>query len=152
MSTHLTRIRRYAPEICNGGGSGDDLPWASTKELAAHIKTLGRQDLLDAWDRTVLPGNCSRIASMVYGSSFPLTTVRSKYNVKTINNKVSDALALRKMLPPYDDKPSAKKKLLNSYLRHWTSNRSLVAIAAASFVGAGFLGWALMTRSKKRSM
>ncbi|KAL7566713.1 hypothetical protein ACA910_017769 [Epithemia clementina (nom. ined.)] len=153
VSTHLTRIRRYAPEVFMSGGAGNDLPWNSTKEVAEQIQKLGRQDLLETWDSILIPRSRSRVTSMVYGSSFPLkpSVVTLQLPSTTITNRISDALALRKTLPPYDDKPSGKRSQINYVIRQLMSNRSYAAVAAASLFGVGFIGFAFMTRAKKRS-
>lgn len=152
VSSHLGRIRRYAPEILSAGGKGEDLPWNSTKALAAQIEKLDRQDLLDTWDRIVLPRNRSRISSMVYGSRFPFGTVESRFQSKTITNCISDALALRRVLPPYDNKPTERRSQVHFFLRQLMNRRSFAAIATVSLFGVGFIGMSVMAKAKKRSV
>ena len=146
VSTQFSRIRRYAPEVVQSGGGGgeEDMPWNITKELAASIQKLSRQDLLETWDHMV-----PRVSSMVYGSSFPLKTVPHGRSQTTITNSVKDAIALRQTLPHYDNKPTPSNAPMNQVIRNLVSNRPIMAIAAVSFASVGYLGWTVLAKSRK---
>jgi len=147
-STNLSKIRRYASEV---GSAVGDMPWSNAKVMAAQIQKLRRQDLLNAWDRTVLPAHRSRVVSMVHGSSFPLQaeTTKPKPHTKIISNSVADIISMRKSLSPYDNNPSERRSSIG--FPRFIQNRSVMALAAASFVGAGYIGWSLIAKTKKRS-
>ncbi len=87
-SLQNARIERYGPEVyyrlkqgsdvsgediqVDSSGDSKEIPWNTTKALASTIRDLGRQDLLETFDRMTHPSTRSRLVSCVYGKKFPL--------------------------------------------------------------------------------
>lgn len=160
---HFAKIRRFAPEILSksnndanaAGHATAALPWDNSKVVARTIRSLRREDLLDAWDRLMLPHTSARVVSCVYGTTFPLPALRNQLPQSTSQRTVIvDALAdvqqLRQQLRVYDLSPSpAKSSNLFSRLPAVSSPVAAAAIFGASAVVAAGCWTFLGGRSKK---
>ncbi|VEU43382.1 unnamed protein product [Pseudo-nitzschia multistriata] len=84
--SQYSRIQHYGPEVFHrrkqqsvapgapATVGGHEIPWDTTKALASTIRGLGREDLLETFDRMTHPSRRSRVVSCVYGKKFPLAT------------------------------------------------------------------------------
>jgi len=156
---HFAKIRRYGPEILGQGGNAENLPWNSVKTLAETIKSLERNDLLEAWDRVVRSKTRSRIVSCVYGSTFPLKkesangfgVVSSLGGRATSIDSLGILFAKRKQLKPYGPNISVGKYgSLSGVFNSLLSNKRTLGVAAAAIVGIGVIGISLCRDSTER--
>ena len=152
--SHFGKIHRYGPEVYDKGGKSEDLPWDSVKSLAATVQSLERSDLLDTWDRMILPANRSRIVSCVYGKTFPLQTISNPQegslglfssSTRVINN-FDDLLKLRGGLETFDETASKKRGIGSRFLDPLAHRIDMTGATAASrrnrmfAIGIGLLG------------
>lgn len=147
-SNHFSKIRRYAPEILNSGGSDVDLPWDNSKPLASAIEKLKREDLVKTWDRLTLPKSRSRVVSYVYGTTFPLPVdMRSPASARVVVDSLPSLVKLRNQLPNIDGKTPAPVFISNPISS--LSKKLLVGATAVALLGAGYVGLAMLSKSKK---
>lgn len=150
-SIHFAKIKRFSPQL-----SGGNLPWRSAETLARRIETLKRDDLLQTWDRLVLPRSRARIVTQVYGSTFPLDMSRIAKSGTVVVDNVADIVALRNRFPAFTNAPAAPTpKSIAAFLAYGLPTPLLVPswtlgmVAAVSVMGAGALGFSLLNRSRK---
>jgi len=154
-SFHFSKIHHYAPEILSRGGQGKDLPWDSKTSLAAAIERLERDDLLQVWDDVVLSENRSRIVSLVYGKSFPLSSLNIEKGIpsngfkgvlpfkkKSVHQTLDGLFLKRADLKPFHGFPTIPSVSRNNLLRTVTSSRTF-GFAAIAVIGASILRFAL---------
>lgn len=112
----MGKVTIYAPAIIKNGCMDGDIPWDSGKDLAESIKKLNSDDLLKAWDRIVAGKDRSRIASYVYGSSFPLSKVddfQTRNNGQIVKlHSVDEIYKKRKALSNYSDNNVERARIL----------------------------------------
>ena len=146
-SNQFSKIRRYSPEILASGGSDKDIPWDNVKSLAAEIENLRREDLVKTWDRLILPKSRSRVVSHVYGSTFPLPEeTRRAASSRRVVDSLDDLIKLRGRLSRYQDgDKNAGLRLLSQI----ASNKLYAGAAAAAIIGVGYIGFTMISRSKK---
>ena len=156
---HFSKISRYAPEVLDYHGKSErELPWKSVESLARAIGDLKRADLIQTWDRLILPKNRARIVSCVYGSTFPLTTdqaltfaARAKL---VVVNDATQLVTSRRLFPPYDKSHSVRvsnwSRLLQPLLSH-QKPASALTLTAAAVIGTGIAaaGWTLLQHWRK---
>jgi secreted Zn-dependent insulinase-like peptidase len=157
-SSQFGKILNFAPEVLSQKGRRKELPWNNSPSLAKTIASLSRADLLQTWDRLIIPENRARILSCVYGTTFPLPNdlVSSDMPRKStgkrivVVNQLDRILELRQRLAVFD--PAVTPRALRSYF--WSTNlqrnRTVVA-GVATTVALGAVGWTLLTRYKKVS-
>ena len=173
-NSHFGKIQRYGPEIYHKGGHCEDLPWHSVKALAGTIRSLKRSDLLESWDRLILPSNRSRIVSCVYGKTFPLSSTQlgsptagslGLFGPSTtrVVDRFDQLVRLRKSLNAFDE-TVPKKRSLGSRLWNPLWQRLDTSAATAAFrrnrmfaLGIGVIGFGVVSltwasRNKKLAL
>jgi len=164
-STHFSKITAFAPEVLASESDGRheslEVPWNSVQALARKIDSLDRRDLVRTWDGLVLQRNRARIVSCVYGKTFPLDSKqvwkRKSWTNSMVVNSMSDIVALRETLPPFDNTHPQSRTLFTAlprYFGHQVSIKPTVVlarVAALAVIGASVAaGWSMfMTRSRR---
>eukprot|EP00814_Leptocylindrus_danicus_P018893 CAMPEP_0116007748 /NCGR_PEP_ID=MMETSP0321-20121206/2472_1 /TAXON_ID=163516 /ORGANISM="Leptocylindrus danicus var. danicus, Strain B650" /LENGTH=1177 /DNA_ID=CAMNT_0003476479 /DNA_START=185 /DNA_END=3718 /DNA_ORIENTATION=+ len=109
---HFAKIKRYAPEVIDSGGSPDDIPWDSINDLAAAVRSIERKDLVEAWETLVInKDKRARLVSHVYGSKFPKPkVVKPSKNYENVvqMNSLRDLIEKRRELQVYDNNISTR--------------------------------------------
>jgi hypothetical protein len=175
-SNHFAKISLYGPElfhtmnkdITNGRlDPTKRLPWDSVQSLAATLRSLTREELVETWDRMTKPSTRSRIVSCVYGNTFPLPAQSAERRIiprpvsagwltrrhtKVVNN-FSDILQLRKKLLVFDDQASPA----NRHFSSWLSNRVLpqplwAKVGFGCAIGVGMFGLTFAFRNQRRAL
>lgn len=146
-SHHFSKIRYHGPQVVR---KSLEMPWNNSKIVAATIRSLTRKDLIEAWDRMILPRNRKRVTACVYGTTFPLQShniPKSSSSQIVVVDSLSELIELRKRLPVYDNKIPTKSK--QRMMLPFPPRK----LGAAALVGVGFaaVGWMVMSRSKKSS-
>jgi insulysin len=149
-NNHFSKIRRYAPEILEQRGSENDIPWDGSKQMAHQIEKLSHNDLIEAWDRLILPKSRARIVSCVYGTTFPLqpTSIASRCSKSVVVIDIlPELLKLRNTYQSFNNTPSQPRRVLTRLLGQIAANKAaLGAVAAATAIG---VGWTIMARTRK---
>lgn len=147
-NSQFSKIRRYGPEVLANGGKDKDLPWDSVKTLAHEIQQLGRDDLVQNWDRMIASNERSRVVSCVYGKTFPLEDCLKAIPSNAIVNRIDDLIELRSGLKPFDHSVHAVERpgLTRSF---GMASRSSLGLTAAAVAGAAFFGWSSSRRGKR---
>lgn len=147
-NNQFSKIRRYGPEVLTNGGMDKDLPWDSVKTLAREIQTLGRDDLVENWDRMIAKNERSRVVSCVYGSTFPLEDSLKALPSNAIVNRVDDLIELRSALKPFDHSvPTVERQGFSRAFG--VASRTSLGLTAAAVAGAAVFGWSSSRRGKK---
>lgn len=171
-SNHFAKIQRYSPELFRKDGSSgqdptEELPWNSVQSLAAALKELKRQNLIETWDRMTKPDTRSRIVSCVYGSTFPLesslariTKSKSKWSapaapIKVINS-FSDLVGLRQNFPIFNDQMSRQRlpcrggPFFGAWLGRIQSQPLLwTKVGIGAFIGASIVSLSFVCRNQQ---
>jgi hypothetical protein len=177
-SNHFGKISRYGPElfhnmhkdITNGRvDPAKQLPWDSVQSLAATLRSLTRDELLETWDRMTHPSTRSRIVSCVYGNTFPLVAPSpaessiipraisagwmARRHTKVVNN-FSHILQLRKKLHVFDDQPSpANSRHFSGWISSRVSSQPLWAkVGFGCAIGVGMVGLTFGFRNQRRPL
>lgn len=147
-NSQFSKIRRYSPEVFASGGTDKDLPWNSVKELASEVQKLGRDDLVQNWDRMVAKNERSRVVSCVYGSTFPLEDSLKALPSNAIVNRIDDLIELRSGLKPFDHSVHSVERqgLTRAF---GVASRTSFGLTAAALAGAAVYGWSSSKRGKK---
>lgn len=156
--THFGKIRRYAPEVLSGGGTGEDLPWNSVEVLARKVEGMQREDLLNVWDSVVAGKSRSRVVSCVYGSTFPLdatgipapgATTRGAPPPQVVKS-MEEIFQTRSQLMSYDPEKRTKQRGLLRGLVHTLGGKRNASIAAVALIGiGGAIGLSVFSRGVK---
>lgn len=161
-ANRFAKIRHFAPEVLQSAAKRA-IPWDNAPAVARAIQSLTRADLLETWDRMMLPNSRSRIVSCVYGTTFPLPKgMESIVNLaegskSLIVNDVDRIVAFRQHLPIYDkyvvpasfgNIRATTVKIMNPVPRlPLPSQRIVLALTAAAIFGAA--GLSFLSRSRK---
>jgi insulysin len=153
-SAHFSKITSYAPEILLNGLTSTAIPWDNAKAMANQITTLQRQDLVDTWDRLMLPSSRARVTTFVYGSTFPLDPSRISssmqgYDKRVVVDNLCQVLTLRSELRPFDNTATlpAAGRTWKRVVHQVTSKKALLGVATVAAMGA--IGWTVLSREKK---
>ena len=140
-SIQFTKIRRHAPEVL---AKGQEMPWDNSKTVAATLRSLQRQDILQVYDSMLLSNKTrTRIVSSVYGKAFPMDPVPRKSSPRVLVNDMADMKTFRNTLEYFDLTPSKPRP---SYFSFSSGNAALLAVG----VGAVVAGVAVaFSRSRK---
>lgn len=144
-SNHMTKIRRYAPETLIEGTdySVNDLPWDNPEVLAAAVRKLDRDAILQVYDSLVVKAESrSKIVSFVYGKTFPMEPSQIRAGGKFFASSMEELMEKRKSLIAYDPSRNYPKENVGSMWRTLGKNKTTMryAMAAAAVVGVGVWG------------
>lgn len=137
-SNHFSKIRNYGFE------SSEKLPWITAPILAAAIRGLGRDELLETWDRMMHTSTRCRLVSCVYGSTFPLDFKLSSDRV--VVDDLGAIIGMRKKLEYFDNTAT---KIPKGYLARLMASSNLPMLAVGT--GAAVAAAAFLWRSRRAS-
>ena len=169
-SSRFSKIRRYAPEVLCRITDGQQhtnqsisMPWDDAPLIANTVRDLKRDDLVETWDRMMLPGSRSRVVSCVYGRTHPLPTGRIPGGAgarKVVSSDLAEVAALRREFPVYGktwpaSNASNTKQVSRGFHSAvaWTSSvrQNRVAIWGAALAAVGAASICLLSRSNKKT-
>lgn len=140
-SNQFGKIRRYAPEtLCTDNESSlDDIPFDNAEVVAAALRKLDRNMILDVYDSLIMKRESrSRILTHVYGRTFPLKEIPPPTPSKIYVSSMDSLMEKRKSLiayEPHSNYQRAGTRLLGFMGRHRTLQYAATAATVAGVVG-----------------
>ncbi len=146
------KIKRYAPEtLCaECESSFEDIPFDNAEVLAAALRKLDRNMILDVYDSLIMKKESrSRILTHVYGRTFPLKEAPPPTPSKVYVSSMNELMAKRKSLIAYE--PHSNYQRNGTRMLGLMGRRRTLQCAAAAATVVGVVGVVLFKgRNEKK--